>query len=98
MDAIVKAVETDQTPEVAHPAPISQRSLMADSDGQRASELCGLTRTLSGRMVLDGVSLAIRKGETMSIMGGSGAGKSVTLKHIVGLMKPDRGCVKVDGV
>jgi phospholipid/cholesterol/gamma-HCH transport system ATP-binding protein len=63
-----------------------------------AIELCDLTKSLSGRTVLDGVSLAIQKGETMSIMGGSGAGKSVTLKHIVGLMKPDRGCVKVDGV
>jgi len=48
--------------------------------------------------VLDGVSLSVLKGETMSVIGGSGAGKSVTLKHIVGLMKPDRGCVKVDGV
>ncbi|RPH47025.1 MAG: ABC transporter ATP-binding protein [Planctomycetota bacterium] len=63
-----------------------------------AIELCDLTKTLSGRTVLDGVSLAVQKGETMSVIGGSGAGKSVTLKHIVGLMKPDRGCVKVDGV
>jgi phospholipid/cholesterol/gamma-HCH transport system ATP-binding protein len=63
-----------------------------------AIELCDLSKTLSGRTVLDGVSLAILKGETMSVIGGSGAGKSVTLKHIVGLMKPDRGAVKVDGV
>ncbi|MBI3857424.1 MAG: ABC transporter ATP-binding protein [Planctomycetes bacterium] len=63
-----------------------------------AIELCDLTKSLSGRTVLDGVSLSILKGETLSVIGGSGAGKSVTLKHIVGLMKPDRGCVKVDGV
>jgi len=63
-----------------------------------AVELCDLTKALSGRTVLDGVSLAVQKGETMCVIGGSGAGKSVTLKHIVGLMKPDRGCVKVDGV
>ena len=66
--------------------------------GGPAIELCELTKTLSGRTVLDGVSLSILKGETMSVIGGSGAGKSVTLKHIVGLMKPDRGCVKIDGV
>jgi phospholipid/cholesterol/gamma-HCH transport system ATP-binding protein len=79
---------------VAHPDPVSYRSMMAST----AIELCDLTKSLSGRMVLDGVSLSILKGETMSVIGGSGAGKSVTLKHIVGLMKPDRGCVKVDGV
>jgi phospholipid/cholesterol/gamma-HCH transport system ATP-binding protein len=44
------------------------------------------------------VSLSIRKGETIAIIGGSGAGKSVTLKHIVGLMKPDGGTVRVGGV
>ena len=98
MDAIVEPVETDQTPQVSHPSPVSYRSMMADAGDAPAIELCDLTKSLSGRMVLDGVSLAVRKGETMSIMGGSGAGKSVTLKHIVGLMKPDRGCVKVDGV
>jgi len=92
---IVSPVEgIDKLPSEAHPEPISYRPMVATA----AIELCELTKTLSGRTVLDGVSLAIQKGETMSIMGGSGAGKSVTLKHIVGLMKPDQGCVKVDGV
>jgi phospholipid/cholesterol/gamma-HCH transport system ATP-binding protein len=98
MDDIVETVEIDQSPEVSHPAPLSYRSMVTSPGGEAAIELCDLTKALSGRTVLDGVSLAIQKGETMSIMGGSGAGKSVTLKHIVGLMKPDRGCVKVDGV
>jgi phospholipid/cholesterol/gamma-HCH transport system ATP-binding protein len=95
MSAIVNAVEgTNEIPAVSHPAPVSYRSMVAPA----AIELCDLTKTLGGRTVLDGVSLAVQKGETMSVIGGSGAGKSVTLKHIVGLMKPDRGCVKVDGV
>ena len=95
MSVIVDAVEgTNEIPAVSHPAPVSYRSMVAPA----AIELCDLTKTLSGRTVLDGVSLAVQKGETMSVIGGSGAGKSVTLKHIVGLMKPDRGCVKVDGV
>jgi phospholipid/cholesterol/gamma-HCH transport system ATP-binding protein len=85
---------TNEIPAVSQQAPVSYRSMVAPA----AIELCDLTKTLSNRTVLDGVSLAIQKGETMSVIGGSGAGKSVTLKHIVGLMKPDRGCVKVDGV
>jgi phospholipid/cholesterol/gamma-HCH transport system ATP-binding protein len=73
---------------------VSYRSML----GETAIELCDLTKNLGSRTVLDGVNLSILKGETMSVIGGSGAGKSVTLKHIVGLMQPDRGCVKVNGV
>lgn len=58
-------------------------------------ELINVTKTLSGRKVLDGMSLAVRKGETLVVLGCSGAGKSVTLKHMVGLMKPDAGRVRV---
>jgi phospholipid/cholesterol/gamma-HCH transport system ATP-binding protein len=48
--------------------------------------------------VLRGVSLEIADGETVAIIGQSGCGKSVLLKHIIGLMKPDSGEVSVDGV
>ena len=84
----------DETPLVEHPAPVSFGSLLAPA----AIELCDLTKSLGGHKVLDGVSLSILKGETMCVIGGSGAGKSVTLKHIVGLIKPDRGSVRIDGV
>jgi len=47
--------------------------------------------------VLDGVNLSIRAGETTVIAGGSGQGKSVTLKLMLGLMKPDSGRIMVDG-
>ncbi len=47
--------------------------------------------------VLKGVSLRVRPGEIALIIGGSGSGKSVTLKHIVGLIKPDSGQVLIDG-
>ncbi len=57
----------------------------------------GLTRTLGGRRVLAGVDLEIRSGESLVVMGRSGTGKSVLLKHIVGLMRPDAGSVEVDG-
>jgi phospholipid/cholesterol/gamma-HCH transport system ATP-binding protein len=48
--------------------------------------------------VLADMNLSVKEGETFVIIGRSGIGKSVTLKHIVGLMKPDRGSVRVDGV
>lgn len=47
--------------------------------------------------VLRGVNLAVEKGESMTVIGGSGSGKSVLLKHIIGLLFPDRGRVVVDG-
>jgi len=60
-------------------------------------ELLDVHKELGGRKVLDGLSLAVETGKTTVIIGRSGAGKSVTLKHIVGLLKPDRGLVLVDG-
>ena len=48
--------------------------------------------------VLGGVNLSVMPGETISILGTSGTGKSVLLKHIIGLLKPDSGTVQVDGV
>jgi phospholipid/cholesterol/gamma-HCH transport system ATP-binding protein len=62
-----------------------------------AIELEDLCKSLGGRPILDHVSLTVARGETLSVIGGSGAGKSVTLKHIVGLMSPDSGCVRVFG-
>lgn len=54
-------------------------------------------KAFGNRPVLEGLSLEIRDGETMVILGYSGSGKSVALKHIVGLLEPDRGEVEVDG-
>ena len=55
-------------------------------------------KSFSRKVVLRGVKLVVRPGETIVIMGQSGSGKSVLLKHIVGLLVPDRGRVLVDGV
>lgn len=56
-----------------------------------------VTKMLGSRRVLDGVNLEVHKGETLVIVGPSGTGKSVTLKHMVRLMTPDEGRVTVDG-
>jgi phospholipid/cholesterol/gamma-HCH transport system ATP-binding protein len=57
----------------------------------------GLKKRLGSRQVLDGVDLDIPDGRTVVIMGRSGTGKSVLLKHIIGLMHPDAGEIEVDG-
>ncbi len=57
-----------------------------------------VTKVLGGKKVLDNVSLEIEKGEVFTIIGSSGSGKSVTLKHIVRLLTPTEGKVFVDGV
>jgi len=49
------------------------------------------------KKVLNGASLSIRRGESMVIIGGSGTGKSVMIKHMIGLLTPDKGSVYVDG-
>jgi len=53
-------------------------------------------RSFGANHVLRGCSFDVREGETLSIIGGSGTGKSVTLKLMVGLLKPDRGEIYVD--
>jgi phospholipid/cholesterol/gamma-HCH transport system ATP-binding protein len=62
-----------------------------------AIELDHVTKYFDGRKVLDDVTLDVPEGEAFCLLGRSGTGKSVTLKHIVGLMKPDRGRVMVHG-
>lgn len=56
-----------------------------------------LHKSFVGNRVLRGVNLEIKEGETITIIGGSGCGKSVLLKHIVGLLKPEVGEIEIDG-
>ena len=60
-------------------------------------ELSHVSKAFGDNVVLDDVSLAIREGEITSIIGKSGVGKSVLLKHIIGLLAPDRGEVLFSG-
>ena len=57
-----------------------------------------LHKSFGEKRVLQGVNLRLKHGETLVIIGQSGCGKSVLLKHIIGLLKPDRGKIFVDGV
>ena len=57
----------------------------------------GIHKSFGGNKVLRGLDLTINKGEALTIIGRSGCGKSVLLKHIIGLLKPDQGTVTVEG-
>lgn len=61
-------------------------------------EIKDLTKSFDDHLVLNRVNLTIQRGETMVVIGRSGGGKSVLLKHIIGLMKPECGSVLIDGV
>jgi phospholipid/cholesterol/gamma-HCH transport system ATP-binding protein len=61
-------------------------------------ELRGVSKAYGEKVVLDAVDLSVRRGEVLVILGGSGSGKSVTLRHMNGLTHPDSGEVHVEGV
>ena len=58
----------------------------------------GVKKSFAGKPVLDGVDLDVAAGQGLVILGGSGSGKSVTIKCILGLIEPDEGTIEIDGV
>ncbi|MEM1181130.1 MAG: ABC transporter ATP-binding protein [Acidobacteriota bacterium] len=60
--------------------------------------IVGVEKSFGSHKVLRGLDLEVGAGESLVILGGSGSGKSVLLKHIVGLLHPDSGRVEIDGV
>ena len=60
-------------------------------------EIKNVYKTFAGTEVIKGITLNVKKGEILALIGGSGQGKSVLLKHMAGLIKPDKGQVLVDG-
>jgi phospholipid/cholesterol/gamma-HCH transport system ATP-binding protein len=61
-------------------------------------EFRGLKKSFGEQVVLNGVDLLVAEGETLALLGPSGTGKSVLLKHVIGLLEPDAGDVLVDGM
>ncbi len=61
-------------------------------------EVIDLWKSFGDNHVLRGITLSIEKGTTYVVLGASGSGKTVLLKHVIGLLRPDRGAVSVDGV
>ncbi|HSN14546.1 MAG TPA: ABC transporter ATP-binding protein [Anaeromyxobacteraceae bacterium] len=60
-------------------------------------EVVDLWKSFGENAVLKGISLTIPRGRTYVVLGGSGSGKTVLMKHVIGLFKPDRGHVLIDG-
>jgi phospholipid/cholesterol/gamma-HCH transport system ATP-binding protein len=59
--------------------------------------MTGVHKSFGPKVVLDGLSLDVGRGESVVVIGGSGTGKSVMLKCVLGLLHPDKGSIKVDG-
>jgi phospholipid/cholesterol/gamma-HCH transport system ATP-binding protein len=84
-------------PSPAHP-PAGAPAPDATAAREPRIQLRGLFKSFGPKRVLEGLDLEVAGGESMVVIGASGTGKSVTLKHIIGLLKPDSGSVVVDGV
>jgi phospholipid/cholesterol/gamma-HCH transport system ATP-binding protein len=67
------------------------------SDGTPKIAISGLRKSFGSKRVLDGVDLTCGGGESLVVIGGSGTGKSVLIKCIIGLLQPDSGSVRIDG-
>jgi phospholipid/cholesterol/gamma-HCH transport system ATP-binding protein len=70
---------------------------MNGADGTPKIEVRGLRKSFGRKVVLDGIDLDVRRGESLVVIGGSGTGKSVMLKCILGLIRPDAGSIRIDG-
>ncbi|MDG2270341.1 MAG: ATP-binding cassette domain-containing protein [Alphaproteobacteria bacterium] len=70
---------------------------MTHSDTPAKIEVRDLHKSFGSKHVLRGVDLTLRSGESLAVIGGSGTGKSVLIKNIIGLMEPDSGSIRIDG-
>ena len=66
-------------------------------DGVPKIQLSGLKKAFGPKRVLDGIDISVAPGASLVVIGGSGTGKSVLLKTILGLIRPDAGSIRVDG-
>jgi phospholipid/cholesterol/gamma-HCH transport system ATP-binding protein len=78
-------------------SPQPDRSTLFTDEQKAVVEYRDVHKQFGPKVVLDGMTLEVRRGETLCLLGRSGTGKSVTLKLLVGLLRPDRGTVRVGG-
>src|SRR5579864_6265062 len=70
---------------------------MSEGKSTAKVELRGVKKRFGRKVVLDGLDLTIEKGQSLVVIGGSGTGKSVMIKCVLGILKPDAGQIFVDG-
>jgi phospholipid/cholesterol/gamma-HCH transport system ATP-binding protein len=70
---------------------------MSEEDHKPVVQISGLRKSFGAQTVLDGIDLTVKRGETLTVLGRSGTGKSVLLKLIIGLQKPDAGEIEIFG-
>jgi phospholipid/cholesterol/gamma-HCH transport system ATP-binding protein len=83
---------------VASPEPSGTPRSPEKAGAREFIEIRDLKKSFGKQQVLRGVNLTVRRGETLALIGPSGEGKTVMMKHIIGLLRPDGGTVTVDGV
>jgi len=88
LDALRQPPDTHGPPSIAPPGPPPLGPVI---------EFDRVSIAFDGRSVLDDVSFSVKRGETLCILGRSGVGKSVSLRLIMGFLKPDSGCIRVEG-
>ena len=71
---------------------------MSEGKSTAKVELRGVKKRFGRKVVLDGVDLTIEKGQSLVVIGGSGTGKSVMIKCVLGILRPDEGKIFVDGL
>lgn len=76
--------------------PLSQHELRAQP-GEVLIRFDGLQKSFGPKVIYTGLDLEVRRGETLTVIGGSGTGKSVLLKCLIGLLRPDAGSIRFDG-
>jgi phospholipid/cholesterol/gamma-HCH transport system ATP-binding protein len=80
------------------PIQTAMKRAEAEEDGSAAViAVEGLRKSFGNQMVLNGISLSVKRGETLAVLGRSGTGKSVLLRLVIGLEKPDSGSVCIHG-
>ena len=85
------------TGENSNPLPDRPPAAAENGAGQPKITISGLKKSFGAKRVLDGVDIACGAGESLVIIGGSGTGKSVLIKCVLGLLQPDAGSIRIDG-
>lgn len=75
---------------------LAHRELVA-REGEDLIVFTGLKKSFGPKVIYTGLDLEVRRGETLTVIGGSGTGKSVLLKCLIGLLQPDAGSIRFDG-